>query len=82
MADEHRVERQLDLIFASMQRLERAFEAHEGRHERLEEDRRGVERRLTVLETSSKTKWSLVLASLAIVVSILSEIFGIKLGVQ
>lgn len=82
MSDEHRVERQLDLIFASMQRLERAFEAHEARHERIEQDRRAVERRLTVLETSTKTKWSLVVAIGSFVATVLAQVFGLRLGVQ
>jgi hypothetical protein len=77
-----RIERQLDLIFSSVQRLERGAEAHEVKHERIEIDRRDIERRVTSLEASSKTKWSLVVSIVAVLVSVLSQIFGLKLGVQ
>lgn len=77
-----RIERQLDLIVTSIQRVERWTEAHETKHEKIEETRVEVEGRLVALETSSKTKWALVVSILAVLVSVASDIFGLHLGVR
>lgn len=78
------IQRQLDQIIDSVNRVHHRLDAHDERHthesEHLTTYRESVESRLTRLETATKTKWSLVISAATLLAMIAHSIFGLRLG--